>query len=101
ALPISESNICLRKHCPIGMKCCVFRTAYSCAGEKGVHNQHAIETDKIKGIIHMKREIARKAAVAILVPVAISILVPLSMAAQQIDRTVLPVKEPTYPESTV
>jgi hypothetical protein len=33
--------------------------------------------------------------------VVTSSLLPLPLTAQQIDRTVLPIKEPTYPESTV
>ena len=49
----------------------------------------------------MKLEMLQKNLSVIRVPVAISSLLPLSVLAQQIDRTVLPVKEPTYPESTV
>src|SRR5438876_6439520 len=49
----------------------------------------------------MKSEMQNKNSLVIQTLVAISSLLPLSLAAQQIDRTVLPVKEPTYPESTV
>src|SRR5947199_8657005 len=49
----------------------------------------------------MKSEMQNRNSPVIQALVAISSLLPLSLAAQQIDRTVLPVKEPTYPESTV
>src|SRR5206468_9083610 len=49
----------------------------------------------------MKSEMPKTNSYVISLPLAISILLPLSLAAQQIDRTILPIKEPTYPESTV
>src|SRR5437773_9127585 len=49
----------------------------------------------------MKSEMQKKNSPVGCMLVGILSLLPLSLSAQQIDRTVLPVKEPTYPESTV
>src|SRR2546428_9291157 len=49
----------------------------------------------------MKSEMQKKNSPVGSMLVGILSLLPLSLSAQQIDRTVLPVKEPTYPESTV
>src|SRR5881397_4100555 len=49
----------------------------------------------------MKSEVQKKNSPVIQTLVAMSSFLPVSLAAQQIDRTVLPIKEPTYPESTV
>src|SRR5437879_11257655 len=49
----------------------------------------------------MKSAIVKKNSPVVSMLVGISSLLPVVSTAQQIDRTVLPVKEPTYPESTV
>ena len=49
----------------------------------------------------MKSETTKKTSPLISVLVVILSLLPLGSTAQQLDRTVLPIKEPTYPESTV
>src|SRR6266568_1534143 len=49
----------------------------------------------------MKSEMQKKNSPVGSMLVGILSLLPVSLAAQQIDRTVLPIKEPTYPESTV
>ena len=49
----------------------------------------------------MKSAILKKNSPVVSMLVGTLSLLPLSLPAQQIDRTVLPVKEPTYPESTV
>src|SRR5437016_1376167 len=49
----------------------------------------------------MKSEMQKKNSPVGSMLVGILSLLPLSLSAQQIDRTVLPIKEPTYPESTV
>src|SRR5436190_6694757 len=49
----------------------------------------------------MKSAIVKKNSPVVFMLVGISSLLPVVSTAQQIDRTVLPVKEPTYPESTV
>src|SRR5436309_15661478 len=49
----------------------------------------------------MKSEMQKKNSPVGCMLVGILSLLPLSLSAQQIDRTVLPIKEPTYPESTV
>ena len=49
----------------------------------------------------MKSAILKKNSPVVSMLVGTLSLLPLSLPAQQIDRTVLPVKEPIYPESTV
>src|SRR5438552_13219165 len=49
----------------------------------------------------MKSAILKKNSPVVSMLVGTLSLLPLSLPAQQIDRTVLPIKEPTYPESTV
>jgi arylsulfatase A-like enzyme len=49
----------------------------------------------------MKSEIPKESLPVVSVLAGIVSLLPLSLAAQQIDRTVLPIAEPNYPHSTV
>ena len=49
----------------------------------------------------MKSEMPKKSSPVVSVLAGILSLLPLSLAAQQIDRTVLPIAEPNYPHSTV
>src|SRR5947207_15803192 len=49
----------------------------------------------------MKSEVQKKNSPVIQTLVAMSSFLPVSLAAQRIDRIVLPVREPAYPESTV
>src|SRR5213595_2602167 len=49
----------------------------------------------------MKLKMSKKVLPVLSVLAGVLSFLPLPLVAQQIDRTVLPVKEPTYPESTV
>jgi hypothetical protein len=59
--------------------------------------KHFESERELKGAAIMKSEMPKKSSPVISVLAGMLSLLPLPLAAQQIDRTVLPIAEPNYP----